>query len=155
MEPFISSTPVKTTPADTIVVCCSDGRLRRQTAEFIEHLGTEADLYVVPGGPLVFVRGVESFLDSSVALRRLQFLAQEHGTKRIILVTHGSEEESRQCGMSKLLFRAVSPAERVKKQKSAVLEAAKHLAAELSLPVECFYANVVGDTVQFEALNTA
>lgn len=152
MEPFVSSIPVAGGFADTIVVTCSDGRLRLQTAQFLEHLGVQADFYVIPGGPLIFVREVETFLDSSIAVRRLKFLATEHGTKRIILITHGSSEEPHQCGMANVLFRSVSVEDRARKQKSAVLDAARHLAGELGVQVDCLYANVVGDSVRFEEI---
>ncbi|GEM_PF-3321053 len=151
-DPFISSIEFRETPADTIIVCCSDGRTRRHIAEFLEKHGIEADIYAVPGGPLVLVRSVEVFQDSMLAQKRIRFLTDEHNTKRIILISHGSEDESCQCGMAKHLWPGLTPSERAKRQRAELVEAARRLHGVLSLPVECWYANVIGGMVQFERI---
>ena len=100
MTSYVSRFQFNPQPPDTIVVTCSDGRTRRHVAEFLENLGIEADMYAIPGGPLALISGVEVFQDSSLAQKRLKFLAEEHKTRRIILITHGGEEESVQCSMA-------------------------------------------------------
>lgn len=151
--PFISSIEFHENPADTILVCCSDGRTRHHIAEFLEKLGIEADIYAVPGGPLVLMSNVEFFQDSMLAQRRIRFLADEHDTRRIILLSHGSEDESCQCGMAKHLWPGVTALERVNRQKAELLEAARRFGTALPVPIECWYANVVDGMVQFELVS--
>jgi len=151
-EPFISSIEFREQCADTILVCCSDGRTRHHVAEFLEKLGIEADIYAVPGGPLILMSGVEVFQDSMLAQKRMKFLAEEHDTKRVILLSHGSEEERCQCGMARHLWPGLTPSERVRRQKAELVEAAKRFGAVLPVPIECWYANVVGGIVQFEQI---
>ena len=152
MDPFISSIEFRTEPADTILVCCSDGRTRRHIAEFLEKQGIEADIYAVPGGPLVLTSGVEVFGDSMLAQKRIKFLAEDHGSKRIILLSHGSEEEPCQCGMTKKLWPNLTPSERMTRQNTALLQAAERLRSAVDLPIECWFATVVSGMVQFEKL---
>ena len=150
MEPFVSSIKFPDHHSDHVVVCCSDGRTRPHVVEFINNLGIEADLYVIPGGPIVFTSGVEVFQDSSLAEKRIKFLVEVHKSKRIILIAHGSEEESAQCAMAKILFPHITPRERVAKQKSALLKAEKLFSTTSNLPVDSYYANVIEGTVTFE-----
>lgn len=152
MEPYISPLQFKEEPSHTIVICCSDGRTREQVVDFLDHLGIDADIYAVPGGPLVFGGGVEVFQDASIGRRRIDYLIREHGAQKVILITHGSEDETCQCGMAKMLFPNDAPAERVKKQLASLVTAARKVAAFANLPVESYFANVVDDMVQFEKM---
>jgi hypothetical protein len=152
MEPFISMMDFVEKPASSIVVCCSDGRIRAQVGDFINHLGICADIYAVPGGPLVLTSGVEVFQDSSLAQRRLKFVAEEHGTQRIILITHGGDTDSGQCAMARKLFPNLSPLELIEKQKASLLQAAQRLSTVIPVQMECYFATVIHDMVQFEQL---
>ncbi len=100
MEPFVSFIPFDEVFSDIIVVCCSDGRVLMQTVDFLNSRNINADIYAVPGGPLIFAKMVETFQDSSIAKKRLDFLVDQHKTSRIILIGHGSDDEAGQCGMA-------------------------------------------------------
>lgn len=152
MKQFSSSIAFDPIPAKSIVLCCSDGRTRAQVCEFIENMGIQADIYAIPGGPLAFAGLVETYLDGSVAEKRLKYLASEHDTKEIILVAHGCIEESKQCSMSKSLFPHCTSSERMNKVKATVIQAAERIQAATNLPIQCYFANVVGDIVQFEEI---
>lgn len=151
MEPFVSMVHFKNEPADTIVVCCSEGRIRSQVVDFLDHLGVEADLYAVPGGPLALASGVEVFTDSTVAQKRIKFLADAHGTRKVMLIAHGGEDNPEaECAMAVTMYPRVSPTERIKREKDALLQAAKKLSGVVDVPIECWFATVVHDMVQFE-----
>lgn len=150
MEPYISPIQFNEEPAHVIVICCSDGRTRQQIFDFLDHHGINADIYAVPGGPLIFSGGVEMFQDASIAERRINYLVEEHKAQSIILIGHGSEDESCQCGMAKMLFPNLSPIDRLNKQKALLATATGKAAGITGLPVESYFANVVDDMVQFE-----
>lgn len=150
MEPYISPITFNEKPAHVIVICCSDGRTREQIVDFLDHNEINADIYAVPGGPLIFSGGVEMFQDASIAERRIRFLADEHAAQKIILISHGSEDESCQCGMAKVLYPNLSPVDRFNKQKTLLVIAKDKVAWITGLPVETYFANVVDDMVQFE-----
>ncbi|MHB1458902.1 MAG: hypothetical protein ACYC0V_18480 [Armatimonadota bacterium] len=150
MEPYISPIQFNEEPAHVIVICCSDGRTRQQIFDFLDHHGISADIYAVPGGPLIFSGGVEMFQDAILAERRMKYLIDEHATQKIILIGHGSEDELCQCGMAKMLFPDLSPADRLSKQKALLITALDKVAGITGLPVEAYFANVVDDMVQFE-----
>ena len=76
---------------DTLVICCSDGRWRASTQEFVQHhLSGEghADLVMVPGGiePLTLLDLLPK--DFSFLRRRLEALVETHGTRRIVAIAH-------------------------------------------------------------------
>ncbi|MHB0998009.1 MAG: hypothetical protein ACYC27_02090 [Armatimonadota bacterium] len=150
MQPYISLIEFNPEPSHCIVVCCSDGRTRDQVTDFLSHLGIDADIYAVPGGPLIFGGGVEFFSDSNIAQKRIEFLADEHDAERIILITHGSDDEDAQCGMMKHIYPNITPDERLKRQLTMLKTAEKKVAGFTGLPVESYFASVIGDMVQFE-----
>ena len=150
MESYISPITFNEEPAHVIVICCSDGRTHQQIVDFLDHHDISADIYAVPGGPLIFSGGVEIFQDASIAERRIKFLADEHAAQKIILIGHGSEVESCQCGMAKALFPNLSPVDRLAKQKALLATASGKVAGITGLPVESYFANVVDDMVKFE-----
>jgi hypothetical protein len=82
----------------------------------------------------------------------LKWLAEDHKTQRIILIGHGSEDKSAQCGMAKKLFPDLSPAQRVEKQKAARLQMAQRLSSSIPVPVECYFANVIEGVVPVEKI---
>ena len=54
--------------------------------------------------------------------------------------------------MTKKLWPNLTPSERVKKQRAALLQAAERLRSAVDLPIVCLFANVVAGMVQFEKL---
>jgi hypothetical protein len=76
---------------DTLVICCSDGRWRAATQEFVEHhlsAASHADLVMVPGGiePLTLLDLLPK--DFNFLRRRLEGLVETHGTRRIVAIAH-------------------------------------------------------------------
>lgn len=156
-EPFISSIEFRREPANTLVVSCSEGRIRRQVSEWLDSQGIEADMYVVPGGPLVLATGVETFQDSMLAHKRIKFLVEAHGIRRIMLLSHGSDcdDLACQCGMACEMWPHLSCSERITKQKDVLVQARQRLSSVLSIPIECWYADVVERMVQFEQIDNS
>lgn len=152
MEPYISPIQFNEDSAHVIVICCSDGRTREQIVDFLDHNAINADIYAIPGGPLIFSGGVEMFQDAILAERRMKYLIDEHATQKIILIGHGSDDVACQCGVAKLLFPNLSPADRLSKQKALLVTARDKVARMTGLPVESYFASVVDDMVQFEMI---
>lgn len=149
---YTSKTGFSSEPARCIVVSCSDGRIRRQVHEFLDYLGIEADMYTIPGGPLVFAQSVETFTDSSLAHKRIRFLADEHHCDRMILISHGGEDPGAHCAMARLMFRGTPSHEMVAKQKNELLMASQRLSIAIPTAIECWFAHTAGGKVQFEQL---
>ncbi len=71
---------------NALLVACSEGRLTRPLADFLEERGMpEADRLLVPGGPLVLAR---PGMERRVALDCVRMQVDVHGIRTVYLVTH-------------------------------------------------------------------
>ncbi len=82
---------VATTPADTLVVYCSDHRLLAGIHEFLDdglRLNHNYDLLAIPGGPqsLTLVEYLPKF--SWAGWKWFRYLVDTHELKRLVLIAH-------------------------------------------------------------------
>ena len=93
---FTSSFPWDDVAADCIVIACSDHRFRKQTGEFLEHLGYKTPHVIMfPAGPAllhpltavmgVFTKAVDHLLEKAIAA------AKPHGSTEptdVVCISH-------------------------------------------------------------------
>ena len=80
---------------ETLVVCCSDGRLQRSIDYFLdEHLGVfYYDRLYAPGGPGALSDKGSQFMRADHYRRDLKFLLDAHSFEQVILIFHGAAED--------------------------------------------------------------
>ena len=143
-EKYSKTYPLKETPADTLVVYCSDHRFQAATRSFLdEELGLDGNYYAVsfPGSVqiLTFEKALPKFANS--LLRPIRFLIKNGGVKRIVAIAH---EDCVWCKTFVPLYRASRKQEEVISEQRKDLVSARRilLAHHPQLTVELFFANI-------------
>lgn len=80
---------------ETLVIACSDGRMRANLDDFLNnHLGiTTYDRLYVPGGPGGLAGGGAEFMRAGQMLSECRFLLSSHGSSEVILIFHGATDD--------------------------------------------------------------
>ena len=91
MPPFQPSSKINNTPAETLVVHCSDHRFLAGIHEFLDcglNLNQNYDLLVIPGGPqsLTLVEYLPKF--SWAGWKWFRYLVETHELRRLVLIAH-------------------------------------------------------------------
>src|SRR3990172_8985735 len=139
MTSYQSSSKLDRTPADVLVVHCSDPRLQPAFHEFLSQglsLNKKYALLAIPGGPqfLTLVEYLPKF--SWVGRKWLRFLVDTIGVKRLILIAH--EDCLWYKSLPFHLFRSSNPRRR---QEEDLRRAQRSLIADFpQLAVELYFA---------------
>jgi len=157
---YTATIPWTDTPADCVVICCSDPRFEKQNEEFVKTLGfVQPHFMQIPAGVAVFASLVATagFLHKSMGLL-LNKAIDVTGVDTVLCIAHED------CGGYKVgkheIIRAVSrrfawkPVREL--QHDHLLKAGRTISRRLggSIEVRVYYADVVrasdGDRVKYE-----
>ena len=139
MTSYQSSSKFERTPADVLVVHCSDPRFQAGFYEFLNlglNLNERYALLAIPGGPqfLTLVEYLPKF--SWVGRKWLRFLVETIGMKRLILIAH--QDCRWYASLPFHLFRSSDPRRR---QEEDLRRAQRSLVEDFpQLAVELYYA---------------
>jgi hypothetical protein len=127
----------------TLVIYCSDPRLREANVAFLTSLGlAHYDQMVVPGGPAVILQSSLTFTSDRP---RLQMLVEEHQIHRIIALAHVD------CAYYRKKYTSLSAEERQQKQQNdlrAFTPEVKKIAPGIE-DVSLYYAAVEDGEIRF------
>jgi hypothetical protein len=92
---FVSIVPWGVERPETLVIACSDGRLRGNLDDFLQnHLGiAHYDRLYLPGGPGGMAGGGAEYMRAAQMVQECEFLIRSHGTSDVVLVFHGATED--------------------------------------------------------------
>jgi hypothetical protein len=145
---FTSAAPFEPQRVHAVAIYCSDGRFGDAVDEFLHlHLGLpNYDRLAIAGGPAwLTYRSSAGLLQYGFVREQLDFMVQEHGLQRAILITH--------YGCAHYLRRLAGDAESALPiQIQDLHDAAAMLRGwHPALQIETYLARVEGGRVQFGA----
>lgn len=144
--PFVASTPWSVDRPHALVVVCSDGRWHAQMMEFIRaRISERADLYAVPGGPVVLDPWCSTFDESRAFDQAMRLLEKYHDLQSVWLIAHEG------CAYYREKHPHFEP-DAVRRRQIEDLEIARKKLRERQseLDVRLIFASKNGDEVVFE-----
>jgi hypothetical protein len=144
--PFVAPTPWSADRPHALVVCCSDGRWHAQMMEFIRaRISERADLYAVPGGPVVLDPWASTFDEARAFDQALRLFEKHHDLQSFWLIAHEG------CAYYREKHPHFEPDALRRRQVEDLDRARKRLLDRASeLDVRPIFASKNGDEVVFE-----
>ena len=146
---YESRIPYEAARIRAAAIYCSDGRIGEHFDDFLQN-GLKLPRYdrvALPGGPACLASHAQAHLEEQGVVDELQFLAQVHGLKRIILIAHqGCAFYSNRLELAEPRLELV--------QKADLVRAAAYVARVTGLDdIQAFFARTVeGDRIRFESV---
>ena len=142
---YVSGEPFDENRVGAAAEYCSDGRWGDQMDEFL-HAGLGLPRYdrvAIPGGAACLAGHTFTFQERMAMERQLEFLIEEHGLRRVVLIAHEG------CAFYKNLWTGWRTIEQ--QQELDLEKAAERVAMwNRKIEVERYFARKVGGRVAFE-----
>jgi hypothetical protein len=143
---YTSSVAYESKRIHAAAVYCSDGRVGEQFDDFLQNgLGLPRyDRVALPGGPACIAGHQQASLEEQGVMDELQFLAEVHGLKRVVLIAHQA------CAFYTQRLELVEPRLEMVQRADLVRAAAfVHRVTGIER-IEGFFARLEGSKVRFE-----
>lgn len=145
---YDSRVPYEASRIRAAAVYCSDGRIGEHFDDFLQNgLGLPRyDRVALPGGPACLAAHPEATLEEQGVVDELKFLAEVHGLKRVVLVSHAG------CAFYTSRLKLADPRLELV-QKADLVRAAAYVHRVTGLTnIEGYFARLVDDGrgVRFE-----